>query len=157
MAVEGVPNLHQVSPQLFRSGQPSRIGFMNMQRRGLRAVVNLHDDEPDDVLAKGSGLHLVHVPMNSFRVFSDDARLLVAGLKAIAAAQAHGPTLVHCVHGSDRTGGVIAAWRMVVQGWSKDAAIREMREGGFRYHDVLFSNARHLRKLDVDAIRKRLT
>lgn len=39
---------------------------------------------------------------------------------------------VHCLWGKDRTGFVIAAYRMIVQGWSYPAARDEMFKCGFR-------------------------
>ena len=45
-----------------------------------------------------------------------------------------GPFFVHCQHGSDRTGVCIAAYRIVVQGWTKQDAIREMTGGNYGFH-----------------------
>ena len=36
------------------------------------------------------------------------------------------PVFVHCLHGEDRTGLVIGAYRMLVEGWSFDRACAEM-------------------------------
>ena len=64
--------------------------------------------------------------------------------------------LVHCRHGADRTGTVVAAYRMIVQDWSATAAIEEMRKGGYRYHAVWSNMLRYLRRLDVAAARTEL-
>lgn len=39
--------------------------------------------------------------------------------------------LVHCLHGVDRTGMAIAAWKIIYEGWSVDDAIAEMKKMGF--------------------------
>ena len=44
------------------------------------------------------------------------------------------PILVHCKHGADRTGAVIAFYRMVYQYWSADKAIEELIKGGHHFH-----------------------
>lgn len=44
--------------------------------------------------------------------------------------------VVHCWHGSDRTGAVIAAYRIVQQGWSQHDAIDEMINGGYGFHPI---------------------
>jgi hypothetical protein len=40
-------------------------------------------------------------------------------------------TYVHCTHGQDRTGLVVACFRVQCEGWSKDAATVEMLSLGF--------------------------
>ena len=67
---------------------------------------------------------------------------------------AKGPFLIHCLHGADRTGTMCAMYRLVVQGWSKDDAIKEMTEGGFGYHAMWGNLIRYLRNVDVERIRE---
>jgi tyrosine-protein phosphatase SIW14 len=43
------------------------------------------------------------------------------------------PVYVHCKMGLDRTGVVIAAYRVLFQGWSVDDAVQEMLDLGFHY------------------------
>jgi protein tyrosine phosphatase (PTP) superfamily phosphohydrolase (DUF442 family) len=153
----GVPNFYRVTSQLYRGAQPTAAGFRNLEADiGIRTVVNLHDEAPDETLAPTSHLQFVHVPMNSFRVFSHKGDKLFKALHAIRLGLKLGPVMVHCKHGKDRTGGVMAAWRMVEQGWSAERAIREMNEGGFGYNSWLFGNGRALKRLDVEAMRRRL-
>lgn len=42
-----------------------------------------------------------------------------------------GGVYFHCLHGVDRTGFMAAAYRVLVQGWTKEAAIAEMIDLGF--------------------------
>jgi protein tyrosine/serine phosphatase len=74
-------------------------------------------------------------------------------LKTITDTNA-GPFLVHCQHGADRTGTMIAIYRMAVQGWRKEEAIQEMTTGDFGYHTVWGNLIRYLNALDVEALRK---
>ena len=66
------------------------------------------------------------------------------------------PVLVHCRHGSDRTGMMVAIYRIVVEGWTKAQAIDEMVNGGYGYHPVWRNLVRYIDALDVDAIRAEL-
>jgi hypothetical protein len=69
---------------------------------------------------------------------------------------ANRPIVIHCQHGSDRTGAMMALYRIVVQGWTKDDAIREMNAGGY-HHSSWFSNLdRYVANADVEALRKAL-
>ena len=66
------------------------------------------------------------------------------------------PVLVHCEHGSDRTGVCMAAYRVVVQGWTKEDAIREMTEGDYGYHGIWENLIDYVQKMDVDAMRRKI-
>jgi protein tyrosine/serine phosphatase len=65
------------------------------------------------------------------------------------------PVFVHCLHGSDRTGTMIAIYRMAVENWSKEAAIEEMTRGGFGFHRVWRNLVKYLRALDVEDLKRR--
>jgi protein tyrosine/serine phosphatase len=78
----------------------------------------------------------------------DDAKISKAMLML---AEAPKPVLVHCWHGSDRTGVVIAMYRMVFQDWPREKAIDEFENGGFGYHKSVYPNIeRYLETVDVD-------
>jgi protein tyrosine/serine phosphatase len=147
-------NLHRITPNFFRSGQPSSTGFVIAAKTyGIKTIVSLND-KPD--VAATKGLTLIHVKMNAFDTAEHDDPQLPRALAAIRNGLAHGKTLVHCQHGKDRTGGIVAVWRVLYQGWTKEAAIREMKEGGYGYSDWLFSNARHIRSLDIERLRSQV-
>ena len=72
----------------------------------------------------------------------------------IATNKKRTPVLVHCLHGADRTGTMCAVYRIAVQGWTKDEAIREMTEGGFNFHSVFDNLPEWIRELDIESIRR---
>jgi len=81
---------------------------------------------------------------------------LVLQALRIMADPANRPLLIHCQHGADRTGAMVALYRVVVQNWSKADAIREMNEGGY-HHSFLWKNLDHyVDRADVAALRKAL-
>jgi hypothetical protein len=49
---------------------------------------------------------------------------------------------------------MVAIYRIAVQGWSKTEAIREMTEGGFRFHRIWSNLPRWIEKLDIDSIKR---
>jgi protein tyrosine/serine phosphatase len=69
---------------------------------------------------------------------------------------ANQPVLLHCKHGSDRTGMMTAIYRIVEQGWSKQDAIAEMTQGGFGYHPIWSNLIRYIEKMDVADIKRKL-
>nr|HNI57084.1 protein-tyrosine-phosphatase [Elusimicrobiota bacterium] len=60
---------------------------------------------------------------------------------------------VHCQHGSDRTGTMVAIYRIAVQGWSKESALDEMVNGGYGFHPLWKNLRRYIRNLDVAAVK----
>ena len=67
---------------------------------------------------------------------------------------ADGPVLIHCWHGSDRTGLISAMYRVLYQNWSKDEAIDELMKGGYGYHSLYRNIPEYIRKVDIPNIRK---
>jgi len=152
VASTSVSNLYRVEPDLYRGGQPDGAGFRELAALGVKTVLDLKGGDGDGDVARGTSLKLVHVPMTAFGLRDD--RVLEA--LRILSDTANRPLIVHCQHGSDRTGALMALYRVVVQGWSKDDAIREMNEGGY-HHSSLFSNLdRYVRAANVEALRKQL-
>src|SRR5690606_31307602 len=105
-----------------------------------------HKDLP---IAKGLSLHLYHVPMKS-KYISD--QMIIDAMKIIK--EAPKPLLVHCAHGSDRTGIVIALYRILFQNWTKEAAINEMQQGGYHFHWIHKNLIRYLQNTDVEQLKK---
>ena len=49
-----------------------------------------------------------------------------------------------------------AFYRMVVQGWSKKEALREMTQGGFNYHSVWTNLIDFIEEADIPEYRRKL-
>lgn len=148
----GAPNLHRVTPFLYRSAQPTKAGFKNLEALGVRTVIDLRAYHSDRREAKGTGLRLVDLDIKTWKVSERD---VVEVLKLLRRST-EGPFLVHCQHGADRTGVMVAMFRMVEQGWSKEEALREMREGGYGFHPVWKNIVTLVEKTDVEALRRKV-
>jgi protein tyrosine phosphatase (PTP) superfamily phosphohydrolase (DUF442 family) len=145
-------NLYKVSDKVYRSKQPGSRAFHELKDLGVTSVLNLRRYHTDDGETKGLGLSLYRVKMRPSNVGADQ---IFRALEIIKNSE--GPILVHCWNGSDRTGVVIAAYRMVFEGWSKADAIDEFVNGGFGHNRLLYSNlVRSLKSLDVSELRERL-
>jgi len=146
IAINGVPNLHKVSPNFYRSAQPTTIGMRALaQKLHIRTVINLRHWHSDNSLVKGTGIQVTNVPMNTWHIETED---VVRALKLVRANQTRGPVLLHCQHGADRTGLITALYRIVYQGWSKDQALEEMLQGGFGYNAVWGNIPDYIRNID---------
>ena len=152
----GVPNLHRVTPLIYRSAQPDAEGFQNLAGIGVKTVINLRRRVDDSPLAAGSGLKTIHIKITTRHVSDENGAKIVEALRALHAAQSNGPVLVHCTHGADRTGMIIALWRMLYQGWSRSEALDELQNGGFGFHQVWINIPRYLRQVDLADLRARV-
>ncbi len=150
IALEGVPNFHQVSTNLYRSAQPTSKGMRNLKQKGIATVVNLRSFHSDQDELKGAGLGYEHIYMKAWH----PERKEVVRFLRIATDPKRTPVLVHCQHGADRTGTMCAMYRVAVEGWAKEAAIREMRAGGYGYHEVWTNLPQWIQEIDVESIRK---
>lgn len=152
VAVEGVGNLHRITPFLYRSEQPTRKGMANLEKLGIKTVIDLRAYHSDKAELKGTKLASVDLDIKTWRIKDEQ---VVTVLKTIR-AQENGPFLIHCQHGADRTGAMSAMYRIVEQGWTKEAALRELREGGYGYHAVWKNIIRYIERVDVARIREGL-
>ena len=152
LRIEGVPNLHILSTNLYRSAQPSRRGMKNLENLGIKTVINLRSFNSDRSELKGTKLQRAHIYMKAWH--PEDKEVLT--FLRIATDANRTPVLVHCQHGADRTGTMCAVYRIVVQGWTKEEALREMQDGGYGYHPIWKNLPPWIEKLDVDSIRREL-
>ncbi|NLH49662.1 MAG: dual specificity protein phosphatase family protein [Myxococcales bacterium] len=145
-----VPNLFQVSPTLYRSAQPGAAGMRELKKLGIKTVVNLRSFHSDADILADTGLAVEAIPTTAWGLTEADA---VRFLK-IAVDTAKTPILVHCQHGADRTGALVAVYRLAVQGWTKEEAIREMTDGGYGFHAVWANLIVWIKELDVERLRR---
>src|SRR5260221_14198528 len=107
---------------MLRGGQLDGSVFSKLAGQGVKTVLDLKGGDGDGDVARGTSLKLLHVPMTAFGLRDD--RVLEA--LRILSDPANRPLIVHCQHGSYRTGAPLALYSVVVQCWSKDVASREM-------------------------------
>lgn len=145
-------NLHQMTPTLYRSALPNSNALPVLENLKIATVINFLP-ESDATWLKTSDIKQVQLTYRTNHV--DDSDVLAA-LRAIQDAETKGPVLMHCKHGSDRTGLMAAMYRVVIQGWSKEDALNEMTLGGFGTSNGFRDSVRYMMKADVDKLRAAL-
>ncbi|WP_179955082.1 fused DSP-PTPase phosphatase/NAD kinase-like protein [Maribacter luteus] len=141
-----------MNDSLYRSEQPSKKGFKDLEALDVKTVINLRRWDKNRRKADGTELQLVNLPLKAGKLTEDQ---IIMALKAIQVAES--PVLIHCWHGSDRTGAVIAAYRIIFEDWTKEKAIEELRYGYFGYHEKMYPNiVTLLQNLNVGHIKEDL-
>jgi protein tyrosine phosphatase (PTP) superfamily phosphohydrolase (DUF442 family) len=147
--LKGVPNLHKVSEDLYRSAQPTAEGMKNLKIMGIETIVNLRSFHSDRDEIGDTGLAYEHIYMKAWHPEEEE----IVRFLQIVTNPKRTPVLVHCLHGADRTGTMSAVYRIAVQGWTKDEAIKEMAEGGFGFHGVFQNLLLWIKELDIEKIK----
>jgi len=121
----GVAYAAEVAPGLYRGGQPSAQGIAWLKSKGIKTVLNLRhyhgDSEKRDV--ESVGLHYERIALTSRDAPRPEQ---VARFLEIVRDPTLRPLYVHCEHGVDRTGAMMAIYRMEEEGWSNLEAFAEM-------------------------------
>jgi hypothetical protein len=150
MALPPLKNFYKVSNDLYRGAQPTRDGFLALERLGVKTDINLRLGGSDEELVAGTRIAQVEIPAEPWELEDED----VVGFLKVVADRGRLPAFVHCSHGADRTGAMAAFYRIAIQGWSKDEAIAEMTKGGYGYHAIWENLPAFIAALDVDAVKR---
>lgn len=152
IALASVRNLHRVSDDLYRSGQPTAAGMRALDDLGVKTVINLRLLDADRAMLKGTRLDYVRMPMVAWLPREKD----IVRFLGIVTDEKRAPVLVHCRVGADRTGMLMAAYRVVIQGWTKTEAIEEMTRGGYGFNPLWQTLVYRIKRLDVDRVKQEL-
>ena len=128
----GVPNFHQVDEHVFRGGQPGNVGWNSLAHLGIKVVIDLrpsteHPIKVEEHEVETAGMHYVNVPMRGLGAPPAESVLKVL---ALMLSESNGPVFVHCRRGSDRTGTVVACYRILHDHWENQKALEEARSLG---------------------------
>ena len=125
----GLPNFAEVSPNLFRGGQPGVDGLEALKKMGVSIVIDMRGTKSshEELAVRKLGMEYIAIPWHC--PFPSDA--IFARFLKVIDEHPKKKVFVHCRLGDDRTGMAIAAYRMAHEGWSADEALKEMEEFGF--------------------------
>jgi tyrosine-protein phosphatase SIW14 len=127
-APSGLNNFQQINDHLYRGAQPSDEGFRSLAKLGVKTILDLREraggSRSEARLVESLGMHYVNVPMNGF---SAPTREQVSRVLALFDDASVGPVFVHCRRGADRTGTMIAIYRIGHDHWDNWRALAEAK------------------------------
>lgn len=126
--------------RLYRSGQLSSDDLARACREhGIKTIINLRSSESSvaraEAVAEPMGVQVVHLPLHQNVPPTDEDQRVFYGL--MDAPESY-PVLIHCAHGKDRTGMMVAMYRIQYQDWPPKKAYKEMERCG--HSPWLFGN-----------------
>lgn len=125
-----LPRFHKVNDGLYRGGMPKKEGFRFLKKMGVKTVVNFRNDNDEQALVENLGMQYVHLPMTAAWGISDYS---IQEFFKIAGNPESQPVFVHCQRGADRTGAMIAFYRIAFDNWGPERAYREARDIGLHW------------------------
>ena len=136
-----LPNLSKVNENLYRGGQPTEAGIGELKRLGIKTVIDLRNNDDrartEEGWARAAGLRFINIPLSNW--FSPDDKDIKSIIDQID-RQDNQPVYVHCKRGADRTGTVMAIYRITHDGWTGDQAKAEAKTFGFGWWQFWMKN-----------------
>jgi protein tyrosine/serine phosphatase len=125
----GLPNFGRVTDMLYRGAQPASQGFSALQAMGVGIVVNFRN-EPGEVAqerrqVESLGIKYVSIPWTGW---DEPSNAQVVQFLDLVRANPQAKIFVHCQRGADRTGVMIAAYRIAVEHKTVAEAVSEMHQ-----------------------------
>lgn len=132
---DNLPNFQKVDDHVYRGAQPTDSGFQDLARLGIKTVIDLrdigeHSQANERKAVTDLGMRYVNIPMHGMSMPKDDQ---VAAVEAIFNDSASGPVFVHCKRGADRTGMVVAVYRISHDQWENRKALDEAKSHGMSF------------------------
>lgn len=125
---KGVPNFGEVTPHLYRGGLVDTDGLKALKNLGINVVIDTHaNDVSEQLEVEKLGMKYVAIPWHCPKPHDE----VFAEFLQLVHENKQNKIFVHCRLGEDRTGMMVASYRMAEEGWTAKEAMAEMKSFGF--------------------------
>ena len=133
LRVPGIPNTGRINDHLYRGAQPRSQGLAELKKLGISTVVDLRGEDPGRIAwerqqAESLGMRFVHISVSGWSPPTDEQ---VVQFLSLFHNDPKEKIFVHCRFGDDRTGVFVATYRMALEKWPAEQALKEMYFFGF--------------------------
>ena len=136
-----LPNFHRVSENLYRGGQPTVEGIRRLAALGIKTIISFRDAREnvrrEQQAAEENGIRFINLHLSNWFAARDAE---IHKIIDVIMNPEHHPVFIHCKRGADRTGTVVAVYRMLVEGWTAREAKREAKLRGIGWWQVWMKN-----------------
>ena len=126
-----VRNFGQVNSQIYRGGEPTQVGLEQLAAMGIKVDIDLREassqTEVEKQTAERLGMKYINIP---FKPFSAPSQADVQNVLSLLMNGGTQPIFLHCRRGKDRTGTVVACYRIQHDGWDNKRALAEAKSYG---------------------------
>jgi tyrosine-protein phosphatase SIW14 len=135
------PKLHfyRVDDNVYRGPQPHRSEMPDLAKIGIRTVLDLRPTLDhkrwERAAVEAAGMRYIRIGLSP--VFAPSAKQMDK-IMALLTDRTLGPVYVHCRRGADRTGVVVACYRITQYHWTNAQALQAARQDGLRPIEILF-------------------
>ena len=136
-SVQGIHNFHKVDEHVYRGAQPTDEGFQYLAKIGVKTVVDLREPgirgRMEEKVVTATGMTYINIPMTGL---TPPTEAEITKILEILEDGTTGPVFVHCMRGADRTGAVIASYRIEHDGWDNGRALKEAMADGMSFFQL---------------------
>ncbi len=132
-----LPNFKKINENLYRGGQPTSEGFRQLKQIGVKTIIDLRGADKraktEENKTENVGLEFINLSLNNwFRPKDSQIENILAAINK----PENQPVFVHCQRGADRTGTIIAVYRMTHDNYSAENAFDEAKEFKFGWWQI---------------------
>ena len=124
----GIKGFCKVSENIYRGGQPTAQGFVNLKKMGVKTIVDFIPDHSDEKLIADLGFEYFQIPV---KLWNQQEKNVIQFLKIVTSPK-YCPVFVHCDNGTEKTGLMMAVYRMCVEDWASYDATKELCKLGMK-------------------------
>jgi len=148
--IPGVANYAKVSEALHRGAKPTPEGFALLKKMGIKTIVDLRSLHTEGDMLQGTGLQYVRIYCRAAHPENEN----VVKFLQVLRDPKNQPVFVHCQRGADRTGMMVAVYRIMEQGWSVEDAAKEL--GRFGFSTIWTEIVKYLKNFNKETMTKLL-
>jgi protein tyrosine phosphatase (PTP) superfamily phosphohydrolase (DUF442 family) len=133
----GIENFHQVDAHVYRGAQPTEEGIQYLAKVGVKTVIDLRQADgrsrKEERMVTAAGMKYINIPMSGL---TPPTPAEIGKILDILENDPTGAVFVHCKRGADRTGAVIASYRIDHDGWDSSRALSEAMADGMSFFQL---------------------
>ena len=132
-----LPNFHQINENLYRGGQPTAEGIRQLAELGIKTIITFREMREkvrrEKEIAEENGLRFINLHLSNWFATKDEE---IHAVLEVIRNPVHQPVFIHCKRGADRTGTIVAVYRMMFDGWTDSQANHEAKTHGIGWWQI---------------------